>query len=463
MKFEKGSKILFALMLAIFVLIVTLGMISGLYDLSHKSYICAFAVAALLFLAVLKWGDRVPVITNKIVLSLICFVVNGLWIVLFSIEPEGDFTVFWGYAQLLSYRTAAVQHYVALFPHIFGYSWFLSWFVGLFGASLWVPEILNLLLTVGSGLIIYTIVNDRLDERKAGIAYLLWILCPSKMIFNSMVLSEPYYTNLILLFILVVERLDKKNTFGWLFGILAGLLLVLTDSARPVAVIPLIAFFIWLLLLGGYKKCFIPFSVTMLLVYIIFGNLWDSYMKVKLQEEPASGIPGYNVYVGLNPETDGRYSNDDIDELFALYYDDGLSAPEAQKIMLGRALDRLKSGEINIAELAFKKLGFLFGNDEAGAFYAVSALSLVLYSVLCIVSNVFYYLLILFALRSAIIGIWKPEPSVLCLAPLYVIGLVLAQLAVEVAGRYHYSILPMLIIMAVMFNSKEGIKNWSVG
>ena len=50
---------------------------------------------------------------------------------------------------------------------------------------------------------------------------------------------------------------------------------------------------------------------------------------------------------------------------------------------------------------------FLFGNDEAGAFYAVSALSPVLYSVLCIVSNVFYYLLILFALRSAIIGIWK--------------------------------------------------------
>ena len=32
--------------------------------------------------------------------------------------------------------------------------------------------------------------------------------------------------------------------------------------------------------------------------------------------------------------------------------------------------------------------------------------------------------------------------------PMYVIGLTLAQMLVEVAGRYHYSIIPMLIIIS---------------
>lgn len=43
---------------------------------------------------------------------------------------------------------------------------------------------------------------------------------------------------------------------------------------------------------------------------------------------------------------------------------------------------------------------------------------------------------------------WKREQNYLTLlAPLYVIGLTCAQMLVEVAGRYHYSILPMLLMI----------------
>jgi len=33
------------------------------------------------------------------------------------------------------------------------------------------------------------------------------------------------------------------------------------------------------------------------------------------------------------------------------------------------------------------------------------------------------------------------------LAPLYILGLTLAQMLVEVAGRYHYSMIPMLLLL----------------
>lgn len=39
------------------------------------------------------------------------------------------------------------------------------------------------------------------------------------------------------------------------------------------------------------------------------------------------------------------------------------------------------------------------------------------------------------------------ERGLLLLAPLYILGLTLAQMLVEVAGRYHYSMIPMLLLL----------------
>lgn len=40
-----------------------------------------------------------------------------------------------------------------------------------------------------------------------------------------------------------------------------------------------------------------------------------------------------------------------------------------------------------------------------------------------------------------------PERGACLLVPLYCEGLILAQMLVEVAGRYHYSLIPMLILL----------------
>jgi hypothetical protein len=42
----------------------------------------------------------------------------------------------------------------------------------------------------------------------------------------------------------------------------------------------------------------------------------------------------------------------------------------------------------------------------------------------------------------------------LMLVPLCIIGIILAQLLVEVAARYHYCLIPMLILLAASFTPR---------
>ena len=67
---------------------------------------------------------------------------------------------------------------------------------------------------------------------------------------------------------------------------------------------------------------------------------------------------------------------------------------------------------------------------------------------LALYSNIWYYALGLLALWGAWRVYRAGVRSTALLAPLYVIGLTLAQLLVEVSARYHYSIVPMLILLA---------------
>lgn len=79
------------------------------------------------------------------------------------------------------------------------------------GAHLPAAIALNVILSAVSGILLFQI-GKRLWGVPAGcIAYLLWILCPSQTIWNSMVLSEPLYTTLILLFVYALVRYSDEN------------------------------------------------------------------------------------------------------------------------------------------------------------------------------------------------------------------------------------------------------------
>lgn len=468
---EKISKFLIRIMLLIYIGLLGLGVFLGTFGkLESPSYILAFALALAMLALIWVFRQRLGRLLGRIrlpgpfltglVLSLFCLLLNLAWVLYFQIEPTVDFQTFNDTALAIARNERVDMLYIGLFPHILGYSTFLGLMMRLLGESAMLAPVLNVVLTLISGLCIYILCLRWLELKAAAAAFFLWSICPSKLMYNAMVMSEPLYTCLILLFLLLLSlALDRKlhRRLRLLaaipLGLACGALLLAVNVTRPVAVILFVAFFIWALLLRGRQLkelkgwlVLAAFTLSMFGAYSYCDRQWFRWEYLHIFER-TSDIPAYNIYVGLNMDSLGSYSEEDMDTLMNYRYQGG--AVYAQEQMLEEVKERLSSGEINFPRLFAAKLAKLMGNDEGGAFYAQAELSPLAFKLSSAVSNVFYYFVVLLSLFGALRLFKKPVFSTVYLAPLYSIGLILAHLIVEVSGRYKYSLIPMLIIMAV--------------
>lgn len=476
---ERLSDILKKIMLCLFMLLMAATLLFGVFREGHKSYIAAFLAAlicaGIYLLLRRKLGSREQLLCERLgavktgaILAALCLVINLVSVLLLRAEPEIDYFTFWKAAVDLSRGEIPSAHrYLSVFPHIMGYSSFLSVFLRIFGESYFVPALLNVLLSVSSGIIIYALCLDYRGVRTASLAFLLWCFMPCKTIFNSAVFSEPLYTCLFLLFILLLSRMERRIETGrcklapvLITAVLSGLILAVGNAARPIAAVPIIAFFIWLLFLRGDRERlglqwvrWAAFSLVLVLVYSVCGSLWRSHLEKALGEEPSSTV-GYSIYVGFNPDTLGTYSNEDMALFDEYIYDFSLSPQQAQEHMMEHAKKRITSGEIDFPSLFANKIRMFMGDDQTGAFYMKKWMSGTAYSLLSVLSNITYYFAILLTFLGAV-SLWRdPSNRSILTVPMYILGLTLAQMLVEVAARYHYSIVTMLVIIAAL-SAKE--------
>ncbi len=133
----------------------------------------------------------------------------------------------------------------------------------------------------------------------------------------------------------------------------------------------------------------------------------------------------------------GTWNPDDSELLFSYSDRPGWSAVQAQQQMLEEAKDRILHDDINFPNLFFRKFLVLWVNDQACINYASDIFSSTQnLNALC---NSYYYILLIFNLIAVCIAIRKKEKSSFFLICIFMIGLTLAQMLVEVAPRYHYS------------------------
>ena len=439
-------------------------------NFEHKSYLFALTVAVFLVACISRIKkekglflilEQKSAVAICMILSVICLLVNGIWVLSFHPVQAADYQTFFHAATDFANRAQlSGKDYLAMFPHILGYSAFLSVFLRLFGQSVMTAEIVNVFLTTGSAVLLYMLSLKWSGKRSAAaLACSLWIICPSKLLYNTMVLSEPYYTFLYLLFLLMVTIACEEHPYGhvpWktlLYGLLSGVVLALVNAARPIGMIPIIAFFLWFLLLTDRTwlkrrwKTGTLFFLSILLCYGVSGRVWNSFATEKLGQNPPS-VPGYSIYVGFNPNTQGSYSNDDMELFQSRYFGEyNQNAEAAQQSMLESARDRIRENSKTIPRLMLNKLGTLLGHDEGGAFYSKERLTEGQYAMWCIASNIWYYCICIAAVISCTVLLKNDRADSFWLVPLCTVGIILAQLLVEVAARYHYCLIPLLILM----------------
>ncbi len=393
--------------------------------------------------------EKIPHSTVILTLFLICLAVKLTFVFCFSIEPKVDYKTFYDTSVDLSRgEIPSNSRYIALFPHIFGYSSFLSFFFKIFGTSYLVAPIVNAVLSSLSIFLFYYIGCNMISKTGAIISCLIWTFLPSQSFYNIFVLSEPLYTfELLIAFSLMIfidKRLLKVSYPLCLgIGVLLALVLQLINMARPIAYIPIIAFFLWFFLVRTdhfSKKNLLAkkagLFATMMVFFFLFSALGNWVFEMKIGEAPAT-TPGYNICVGFNEDSLGTWNPDDSALLYSYSDRPGWSAVQVQQQMLEEAKDRILHDDINFPNLFFRKFLTLWVNDQAcidyGAEVLPSARNL---RALC---NAYYYILLLFNLIAVCIAIRKKEKSSFFLICIFMIGLTLAQMLVEVAPRYHYS------------------------
>ena len=478
------SRIMLAMLAVLIVLALLFAAGAGLESPSYLIALAAGALAAGTYLAFRRSiGERVALRDalykrlgakqTAAVLAVLCFAVNLVWILVVRIEPFSDYQTYWGCACTLAFgdpMAANELEYISVYPHILGYSSFLSLFLRLFGRHVMVGAVLNVVLTAASGLVIYRFCCRVLGDESAVVAFLLWIFLPSRLMLNSLIFSEPLYTFLVLAFLLCVTELDlhREELCGRYAvciaaGLGLGVILRCIHIVRPIAAILIIALVIWLVFLrrGDLKngRLWISWGIilaVLLCVYSVTGKLWDTRVTAFTGEEPAS-VPIYNIYVGFNEETQGQWSAEDMDLLFEHKHSGSLSAAEAQESMLPHLRERLRSG-IDFAGLFRSKLTAFMANDELGGYTYRYTRPELFVKICMVIDNVYYYMLLFLVLA----GLWRMgcyyglTAPLLC--PLFALGLTLAHMLVEVSVRYHYSLLPVFIIIAayaVPYNKKS--------
>lgn len=421
-------------------------------------------VGAVLFCVILKkLIDTIQFKDKRAALfcmTVLCFLAKLYTVCFFQPVPVADYNTYYEFATKLSegYSLSYNSLYIALFSHVFGYAEFLSFFFLIFGNSIWIAVVINVILSVLSMILLFKIADNIGGEKMAVICSVLWTVFPSQSLWNGFILSEPLYVTELLLFWYLCLRLqdvnDKKKLIWMAIG--TGGVLVLFNMSRPVGIIAVIALIIWL----GFVNMSYVTKKQVLAVGIVAGTFLlgcvvaDWHIESRIGYK-TGGFNWYSVSVGLEESSDGKWNQEDWDLTLAKvneFEQAGSKNPanEAQMLEKERAIAKLKSIE-HPWKLLGNKFNVILGNDNA-VIEHMQASSVMFdakaYKYLGMLVNGFYFMIVILSIWGGYKAIWNKEKNTIVFILLYTIGLTMGHMVVEVQGRYHYSILVGFVFAA---------------
>jgi len=201
------------------------------------------------------------------------------------------------------------------------------------------------------------------------------------------------------------------------------------------------------------------FAVTLTVVFFLSGKLVHVYNDARLGEMSARSV-GYSLYVGMNEKSMGKWNRADSDLLFEIVMQHPeWSAEDVQQEMMQKTWVRMQQRETSWLQFFLNKLHVLWGSDAMGYYYSKVKEHVILYPAL---SNGYFYMVIVYSMIGLVAALRLDHAQVAVLIALYVLGLSAAHMLVEVAVRYHYSALALMIPLAAKGIGETGKRLLSV-
>lgn len=293
------------------------------------------------------------------------FAAGILWILLVRTEPVSDFEYYHRIATQIANGGQWGDTYTTV-----GYSIFLAPFYWLLGASIWVAKALNLVLSTMNNILVYRIlekigIRETLRKR----IFVLFVLFPMNIYFNSILASEILFTTLFLLGTYIyLADINYKYVF---IGVITGL----NTMVKPY--FPLFALAIILTDLMWHKELWrsLKNGAVVLLITGVIISPW-LYRNYKLIGEftYVSNNAGIVLYINNNTQNklSGWMPAEDVENSVVKRPDYSLAnLTQRNKMLSDAAKDWIMSHPGKFVSLGLKRLArtFIQSGDIRYAFH----------------------------------------------------------------------------------------------
>lgn len=465
----------YALTAVFFVLVISYGaFINGTvsFDTPWQSLAIAtvgFAVSFFIFKLII---DRIKFLHKDwvfcVYVSAMATIPRLAWVYLIKTVPEIDFLRFHEYTKaLIEGNYESYLQIRTVFPHISGFPLFQSFYYKIFGDSHLVGISFNILCTVLTVVVIYYLVSEISNRSSGRMAAILFALWPNQIMFSSLIASEPLFTLLFVLsFLMFYKAIKYMNNFKMvIYGVALGFVLALSQVVRPISstFIPTLILFLFLYN-KGYKKTkdyLVRSGILVVTVFVVFsisiGGINSAFADKTLV--PLGSVKsGMSLFAGTTIESNGMWSPKVTEILESTGYDYEASHKEGMR----KGIENIKSNPKGFLDLTVSKFATQWAMDDFGLYWSMvntnpeTDFSLWIKEswdnreVLYIIAQSYYLAVMLWGLIYSVYLLFKR--SLRCnegTAIIMIIGFTLLHSFTEIQSRYHYSLMPFFIMMAV--------------
>lgn len=430
------------------------------------AFICAGIIIFLckMFLPKIKFDRQLPVVLMLIIITL---VPRLLWITCIKVTPLSDFNTYHIFATAIAKGSFIGGSYISLFPHYIGYPILLAPLYMLFGASADVATLLNIVLSCGISILIYSI-GSRFFDRKCGLlGAFIWSLWPSQIFYTALVSTEIIFTFLMLLsiYFFIITLDNRKKVFStFIKFLLLGTLCSVSNVIRPIGLIVSIAICLYYLIfvtenlkIKNSTLSKIIFLASFCTGFLITSTSISIFTTNIINREVAKYPFGFNIYVGSNYSSNGAWNLEDSNTLTEIQKTPDITPQEIHNELLELSWERVTNRSLleNI-KFIYNKHSMIWPVDyeslvyiKAGLIQQYTKFDFYKFESLLIKwSNFYYHTILLLCAFGGIIMLFRKIQGLPLFLVIILLGIIFLHIIVEVAGRYHFPAISIFSLLA---------------
>lgn len=372
------------------------------------------------------------------------------WVLAFNTPPASDFSKMYTAAVSAAAGDFSFNdsEYFSAWVYQMGFTMYEALIVKLFDHPILVLKLIHVVFSVGTILLIYAAASAIFNEKCGRIASLLYAFYIPNIIMCSVLTNQHLSTFFFMLGCVLILHKDWDVKYRW---ILIGLSFGIGHIMRPlggVFIAALVAYTLIIELLPSINKKVWSISAkligSIIAFYLLQTLVSSAFMSAGYTEHPLSNRePYWKFMVGLNAETDGRWSREDAK--YVLQYKLGEERDQAELAIIKERL----SDPSAVVTLIAKKFYVFWGATDDSVYWSLSELNRpYLSSTLQSMERIMFILMSGFGIFSLIAlfrkGLKQPQSLFFVIL---LLGYTAIHLIIEIQSRYRLDVIPAFIVL----------------